>query len=313
MSSIAIHFTSPATLGHKAGLNHRSSCTCWRKDPATAVFSPSLFCAAHFPVVSGLAVPTSTQILPPSDLPLSAHLHIEQPNGNKRHTIGTDTTWLQHRQSPQAVTAHSLWASLAQSPPSSRSISPMQALLLEPPNVRTFAHSQSKCQNPILTQFRHAHMSRSKLGGPVSMQFNAATGVITSVLDPDFDPSMHEHVVESPAREGKVEKKAAKSKNNIPRPPNAFIIYRKDWHLKTVAANPSLHNNEICKLCQHHFLTSMSLTHLKQRLSANSGRTNRMKSRRLTSARRRLPNASIWLITQATSTSLASHPRRRSA
>lgn len=33
----------------------------------------------------------------------------------------------------------------------------------------------------------------------------------------------------------------------VPRPPNAFIIYRKDWHSKVVAQNPGLHNNAICK------------------------------------------------------------------
>ena len=32
----------------------------------------------------------------------------------------------------------------------------------------------------------------------------------------------------------------------IPRPPNAFIIYRKHWHSQIVALNPGVHNNKIC-------------------------------------------------------------------
>lgn len=39
----------------------------------------------------------------------------------------------------------------------------------------------------------------------------------------------------------------AKAKNKVPRPPNAFILYRKDWHPIVVAQNPGLHNNAICK------------------------------------------------------------------
>jgi hypothetical protein len=34
----------------------------------------------------------------------------------------------------------------------------------------------------------------------------------------------------------------------IPRPPNAYILYRKDKHNEVKAENPNLHNNEICKL-----------------------------------------------------------------
>jgi hypothetical protein len=34
--------------------------------------------------------------------------------------------------------------------------------------------------------------------------------------------------------------------SKVPRPPNAFIIYRKEWHPKVVAQNPGLHNNDIC-------------------------------------------------------------------
>nr|QIA97808.1 putative MAT1-2-1 protein [Teratosphaeria destructans] len=33
--------------------------------------------------------------------------------------------------------------------------------------------------------------------------------------------------------------------SKVPRPPNAFIIYRKEWHAEIVAQNPTLHNNAI--------------------------------------------------------------------
>jgi hypothetical protein len=33
----------------------------------------------------------------------------------------------------------------------------------------------------------------------------------------------------------------------IPRPPNAFILYRKAYHATIVGQNPGLHNNQICK------------------------------------------------------------------
>ena len=38
-----------------------------------------------------------------------------------------------------------------------------------------------------------------------------------------------------------------KAKQKVPRPPNAFIIYRKDWHPIVVAAHRGVHNNAICK------------------------------------------------------------------
>jgi hypothetical protein len=39
----------------------------------------------------------------------------------------------------------------------------------------------------------------------------------------------------------------SKANKKVPRPPNAFIIYRKEWHSTVVAENPGLHNNAICK------------------------------------------------------------------
>jgi hypothetical protein len=55
--------------------------------------------------------------------------------------------------------------------------------------------------------------------------------------------------------------KAAK----IPRPPNAFIIFRKAHHADVVAQNPGVHNNDICKflfmLSAVSILTSTSCDH----------------------------------------------------
>ena len=39
---------------------------------------------------------------------------------------------------------------------------------------------------------------------------------------------------------------ASTKAKKVPRPPNAFIIYRKEWHPTVVAQNPGLHNNAIC-------------------------------------------------------------------
>ena len=50
----------------------------------------------------------------------------------------------------------------------------------------------------------------------------------------------------SPPAAGAADYKGS-AKDKVPRPPNAFIIYRKEWHPKVVKENPNLHNNEICK------------------------------------------------------------------
>lgn len=43
------------------------------------------------------------------------------------------------------------------------------------------------------------------------------------------------------------ESASKKAPKKIPRPPNAFIIYRKEWHPIMVAKNPGAHNNTICE------------------------------------------------------------------
>lgn len=45
----------------------------------------------------------------------------------------------------------------------------------------------------------------------------------------------------------------------IPRPPNAYILYRKDHHPIVKAANPGIHNNGICKFHDVHLIMPFHL------------------------------------------------------
>lgn len=44
----------------------------------------------------------------------------------------------------------------------------------------------------------------------------------------------------------------------VPRPPNAFILYRQHHHPLIKARRPEIHNNEICKAFHPQFLSSDS-------------------------------------------------------
>ena len=53
----------------------------------------------------------------------------------------------------------------------------------------------------------------------------------------------------SPQTAGAADREGSpKDKEKVPRPPNAFIIYRQEWHPKVVEQHPDMHNNDICKL-----------------------------------------------------------------
>nr|QEJ80709.1 putative MAT1-2-1 protein [Teratosphaeria gauchensis] len=76
---------------------------------------------------------------------------------------------------------------------------------------------------------RHIENStRSRFGISVDASANAVT------LMP-LGPMPEKPAVPAPKNAG----------SKVPRPPNAFIIYRKEWHPKVVAENPGLHNNAI--------------------------------------------------------------------
>ncbi|KAK4540632.1 hypothetical protein LTR36_009063 [Oleoguttula mirabilis] len=72
----------------------------------------------------------------------------------------------------------------------------------------------------------------------VNASANSVTLIPTGPMPPK--PAVTAQTLASPAG---VASKASGSK--VPRPPNAFIIYRKEWHSRTVAQNPGLHNNAI--------------------------------------------------------------------
>lgn len=67
-------------------------------------------------------------------------------------------------------------------------------------------------------------------------------------------------------------KKVADKKTKVPRPPNAFILYRQHHHPLVKAEYPDMHNNQICKSI------SRKLAHQRLMLSqplslAHNGRT----------------------------------------
>jgi hypothetical protein len=53
--------------------------------------------------------------------------------------------------------------------------------------------------------------------------------------------------VTSDTPEPESEQSKARKLAKIPRPPNAYILYRKDRHHNVKSAHPGIHNNEICK------------------------------------------------------------------
>jgi HMG (high mobility group) box len=74
----------------------------------------------------------------------------------------------------------------------------------------------------------------SLAGSPLESLFNQTKGKLTNKV-----------VASEQAAEatGKDKEKQAK----IPRPPNAFILYRQAYHPLVKAENPEIHNNDICK------------------------------------------------------------------
>ena len=95
----------------------------------------------------------------------------------------------------------------------------------------------------------------------------------------------------------------------IPRPPNAFIGFRKDNHERVKAENPGIHNNDICKSPD---ISVKSVTNNYQpRSSATCGTKHLQRSALITSRRLLMRSLSMLDCTQTTSTSLES-PLRRS-
>lgn len=69
---------------------------------------------------------------------------------------------------------------------------------------------------------------------------------------PQPAPVARKRVLEAPGLAGialpvPAEPVTAPKTNKIPRPPNAYILYRKERHHLVKEANPDITNNEICK------------------------------------------------------------------
>ena len=58
-------------------------------------------------------------------------------------------------------------------------------------------------------------------------------------------PSTTTTTLASPQTAGAADCKDS-TKDKVARPPNAFIIYRQDWHPKVAKEHPDMHNNNIC-------------------------------------------------------------------
>ena len=69
---------------------------------------------------------------------------------------------------------------------------------------------------------------------------DTATPAMSSASSADNGTLEHEHEAPQP--------KGVQKEERIPRPPNAFILYRQHHHPLVKQANPEMHNNEICKL-----------------------------------------------------------------
>jgi len=94
-----------------------------------------------------------------------------------------------------------------------------QALITPPGQVSTMAQMPQQVQPPLPVQV-------ITLPAPVAQATTVASGVGASSSR-----------ASSPQSDGE----------KIPRPANAWIMYRKHHHASFVAANPGVHNNQICK------------------------------------------------------------------
>ena len=101
-----------------------------------------------------------------------------------------------------------------------------------------------------------AHPSRTRTNfsrstfsnAQVEVKDNALTDTIhINVMSPGSHSQSDETAMSSPASPSPESPDSSKKGAKVSRPANAFILYRKHHHSDTVARNPGLHNNEICK------------------------------------------------------------------
>jgi hypothetical protein len=97
--------------------------------------------------------------------------------------------------------------------------------------------------------------------GPGAAQFNiesnfAVTSIVSTletdgiVSDSQTDGNDHASNAASPTQEND----ADAHRIRIPRPPNAYILYRTEKQADIVKEHPGIRNNEICKLASHRIL-----------------------------------------------------------
>lgn len=115
------------------------------------------------------------------------------------------------------------------------------ALVLHHPEMKCSTNKASEhLTKHFQTPVREVNLSVNILGDNI-MASSAEHDSPTSISDDATPPA--EQVVQ----DGSITSEdVAKASKKVPRPPNAFIIYRKEWHPTIVAANPGLHNNDIC-------------------------------------------------------------------
>ena len=83
----------------------------------------------------------------------------------------------------------------------------------------------------------------------VDIYENTILGYVGMRVAPDRGPAhlLTHNAPELKAKKKAAEKKAAEKKAKVPRPPNAFILYRQHHHPLLKAQYPNMHNNQICK------------------------------------------------------------------
>jgi hypothetical protein len=88
----------------------------------------------------------------------------------------------------------------------------------------------------------------------------APVQVVQHALTPALPIEQTEVLQEEAAKAGeKKSNKKDEKKAKIPRPPNAFILYRQHYHPIIKDASPGIHNNVICMYL--HFSPYSHLTH----------------------------------------------------
>lgn len=79
------------------------------------------------------------------------------------------------------------------------------------------------------------------------MRTPAFSGSAVSVASHDSMPKAPKKASVGPTINQRVKSSAPSKTAKIPRPPNAFILYRQHHHPKIKAAYPDFQNNDICK------------------------------------------------------------------